>query len=119
MCALQPGQFVEVAASLTSCFRLHSKHAITRIRCRFQKPSILRKPVGAGAGATSSFGRSIRPAFGALGAKLRPHWRHIVLLAAAYSICLKPHCGHSTLTLAGDGFVGTIQVSSSYLKLKY
>src|ERR1700737_876894 len=98
MCALQPGQFVEVAASLTSCFLFHSKHATTRIRCRFQKPSILRKPVGAG--AASSFGRSIRPAFGALGAKLRPPWRHLVLLAAAYSICLKPHCGHSTLTLA-------------------
>ena len=26
-----------------------------------------------------------------------------MLLAAAYSICLKPQCGQSTLTLAGDG----------------
>jgi hypothetical protein len=24
-------------------------------------------------------------------------------LAAAYSICLKPQCGHSALTFAGDG----------------
>ena len=41
---------------------------------------------------------------GAPGENERPHWRHIVVLAAAYSICLKPQCGHSTLTLAGDGF---------------
>jgi hypothetical protein len=31
-----------------------------------------------------------------------PHCRQRVLLAAAYSICLKPQCGQSTLTLAGD-----------------
>ena len=42
------------------------------------------------------------------------HWRHIVLLAATYSICLKPQCGHSTLTFAGNGFAGTTSVSSNY-----
>jgi hypothetical protein len=47
--------------------------------------------------------RSFRPGFGAKGEKDRPHWRQIELLAAAYSICLKPQCGHSALTFAGDG----------------
>src|SRR5262249_62069498 len=32
-----------------------------------------------------------------------PHWRQIELLAAAYSICLKPQCGHSALIFTGDG----------------
>jgi len=36
MWALQPGQLVEVAASLTSCLRLHSKHETTRLRCRLE-----------------------------------------------------------------------------------
>src|SRR5437762_14014744 len=54
-------------------------------------------------GGVSSFVRSFRPGFGANGVKERPHWRHIELLAAAYSICLKPQCGHSALTFAGDG----------------
>src|SRR5712692_11513361 len=107
MCALHPGQFVDVAASLTSCFRLHSKHATTRLRCRFQSPSILRRPDGSGAGAASSLGRSFRTCFGALGTKLLPHWRHIVLFAATYSICLNPQCGHSKLTFASDGLSGT------------
>src|SRR3989442_5943850 len=56
----------------------------------------------------SCFVRSFNPAFGASGEKLRPHWRHIVLFAAAYSICLKPQCGHSTLTLAGDGLATAV-----------
>ena len=43
-------------------------------------------------------------AWAADGEKCAPHWRHIVLLAAAYSCCLKPQCGHSTLTLTGDDF---------------
>src|ERR1700730_12667316 len=97
MCALHPGQFVDVAASLTSCLRLHSKQATTRLPRRFQRP--LKGPCGP---AVSSFSRSFNPGFGANGLKLRPHCRQIVLLAAAYSICLKPQCGHSTLALAGD-----------------
>jgi hypothetical protein len=55
-----------------------------------------------GAGA-SSVVRSFRTGFGTNGVKARPHWRHIELFAAAYSICLKPQCGHSALTFAGDG----------------
>ena len=55
-----------------------------------------------GAGA-SSVVRSFRPGFGANGVKERPHWRQIELFAAAYSICLKPQCGHSALTFTGDG----------------
>src|SRR2546428_1801847 len=105
MCALHPGQFVDVAASLTSCFRLHSKHATTRLRCRFQIPSNFRRGDASASADFSSFSPGLR----AEGAKLRPHWRHIVLFAATYSICLKPQCGHSTLALAGDGLV-TISV---------
>jgi hypothetical protein len=82
MCALHPGQLVEVAASLTSCFRLHSKHATLRLRCRCQKLSDFLKPEDSAAGAVSSFGRSFNPDFGAEGEKLLPHWRHIVLFAA-------------------------------------
>src|SRR5437899_5921258 len=41
---------------------------------------------------------------GAAGTKCAPNCRHIVLLAAAYSCCLKPQCGHSKLTLTGDDF---------------
>src|SRR6266851_5686732 len=100
MCALHPGQFVDVAASLTSCLRLHSKQATTRLPRRFQRPSSFLK--GPCAPAVCSFSPSFKPGLGADGLKLRPHCRQIVLLAAAYSICLKPQCGHSTLALAGD-----------------
>ena len=55
-----------------------------------------------GAGA-SSLVRSFRPGFGANGKNERPHWRQIELFAAAYSICLKPQCGHSALTFTSDG----------------
>src|SRR3954470_20860378 len=106
MWALQPGQLVDVAASLTSCFRLHSKHATTRLRCRLNSPSIFPRPNDSRDAAPSLLlleDASFSEIFGVPGATDRPHWRHIVLLAAAYSICLKPQCGHSTLTLAGDG----------------
>src|SRR6266705_3224590 len=103
MCELQDGQIVDVDAPETCCFRLHSKHSTTRLVCRFQKsssfPKIDEEVSGAGA---SSVVRSFRPGFGANGVKERPHWRQIDLLAAAYSICLKPQCGHSTLILAGS-----------------
>src|SRR5215469_1775211 len=104
MCALQEGQIVEVAAPETCCFRLHSKHSTIELVCRFQKSSSLPKieEEVSGAGA-SSVVRSFRPGFGAKGEKERPHWRQIELFAAAYSICLKPQCGHSALTFAGDG----------------
>src|SRR5207244_735687 len=102
MCELQDGQIVDVAAPETCSFRLHSKHSTTRLVCRFQKSSSLPKidEEVSGAGA-SSVVRSFRPGFGANGVKERPHWRQIELLAAAYSICLKPQCGHSALTFAG------------------
>src|SRR6266446_1832502 len=114
MCELQDGQIVDVDAPETCCFRLNSKHSTTRLVCRFQKSSSLPKidEEVSGAGA-SSVVRSFRPGFGANGVKERPHWRHIELLAAAYSICLKPQCGHSTLTLAGDG-LATAAVSENF-----
>ena len=76
---------------------------MTELRCRFQNSSnLLRIEELSGAGA-SSFVRSFRPGFGVNGEKERPHWRQIELFAAAYSICLKPQCGHSALTFTGDG----------------
>src|SRR5437660_6281851 len=104
MCALHDGQIVDVALPQTCCFRLHSKHSITELCCRFQKSSNLPRMeelAGAAAGASSRT-RSFRPGFGANGEKYGPHWRQIELFAAAYSICLKPQCGHSRLTFAGD-----------------
>src|ERR1041385_4758018 len=104
MCALHAGQIVEVAVPQTCCFRLQSKHSMMELCCRFQKSSNLpRMEEVAGAAGASSRTRSFRPGFGANGEKYRPHWRQIELFAAAYSICLKPQCGHSTLTFAGDG----------------
>src|SRR6266508_599567 len=83
MCALHDGQIVDVAAPET-----------------WSLPKRDEEVSGAGA---SSIVRSFRAGFGTNGVKERPHWRHIELLAAAYSICLKPQCGHSALTFAGDG----------------
>src|SRR5205807_666346 len=106
MCVLHFGQIVEVAAELISCFALQSKHSMTELWCLLQKPSSFRKRDGSDEtdSTGSSFARGRTSCLGAEGAKCAPHWRHIVLLAAAYSICLKPQCGQSTLTLAGDGF---------------
>src|SRR5437764_1183655 len=114
MCVLQDGQIVDVAAPETCCLRLHSKHSTTELVCRFQKSSSLPKidEEVSGAGA-SSVVRSFRIGFGANGVKERPHWRHIELLAAAYSICLKPQCGHSALTFAGDGLATVCLVKLS------
>src|ERR1044071_3884913 len=115
MCALHEGQIVEVAAPETCCLRLHSKHSTTVLVCRFQKSSSLPRIDGevSGAGASSAI-RSFRAGFGAKGVKERPHWRHIELLAAAYSICLKPQCGHSALTFAGDG-LATVRLPKPFL----
>src|ERR1700748_223796 len=112
MCVLHFGQKLDVAAELTSCFALQSKHSISALWCLVQKPSIFWSNEGSLAGVAastrSSLGRSrIVSCFGAEGAKCDPHCRHIVLLAAAYSNCLKPQCGHSTLTFAGDDFAAT------------
>src|SRR4030095_860892 len=114
MCALQDGQIVDVAAPETCCFRLHSKHSTTQLVCRFQKSSSFPKidEEASGAGA-SSVARSWRRGFGANGVKERPHWRQIELFAAAYSICLKPQCGHSALTFAGDG-LATVFLPKSF-----
>src|SRR4029077_934729 len=72
--------------------------------CLLQRFSILGKSEGFGGISTGSpFGRSRPSIFGTDGTKCAPHWRHIELLAAAYSICLKPQCGQSTLILAGKG----------------
>jgi len=103
MCALQPGQFVDDAASLTSCLRLHSKHETTRLRCRLHIASSFRWSGNSSGAAELSL--SFSPDFGADGEKERPHCRQIVLFAATYSICLKPQCGHSTLALAGDDLI--------------
>src|SRR5204863_7261446 len=105
MCLLHFGQIVEVAAELISWVALQSKHSMIELWCLAQKPSSFRKIEGSATGSTgSSFGRSRTSVFGADGTKWAPHWRHIVLFAAAYSICLKPQCGQSTLALIGDGF---------------
>src|SRR2546423_8088119 len=108
MWVLHFGQKLELAAELTSCFALHSKHSISELWCLFQNPSIFWRSEGSLAAAAAStrfsFGRIRISCFGAEGAKCEPHWRHIVLFAAAYSICLKPQCGQSTLTFAGDEF---------------
>src|SRR5260221_1565461 len=103
MCALQPGQLVEVAWSLTSCFRLHSKHEMMRFFCRLQMFSSLRWSETSSTAPDSSL--SFSPGFGAEGENDRPHCRQMVDFAATYSICLKPQCGHSTLALAGDDLV--------------
>src|SRR5436190_24282331 len=107
MCALQDGQIVEVAAPLTCCFRLQSKHSTTKLRCRFQESSNLPRIEELSGGGSSSLVRSFRPGFGANGKNERPHCRQIELLAAAYSICLKPQCGHSALTFTSDGLLVT------------
>src|ERR1700682_5534380 len=104
MCVLHFGQIVEDAAELTSCVALQSKHSMIALWCLVQKPSSFRMSDGSATVSTgSSFERSRTSIFGAEGTKCAPHWRHMVLFAAAYSICLKPQCGQSTLTLAGDG----------------
>src|SRR5262249_2319329 len=117
MCALQDGQIVDVAAPETRCLRLHSKHSTTELVCRFQTSSRLpkRDEVVSGAGA-SSIARSFKPGFGANGVKERLHWRQIELLAAAYSICLKPQCGHSALTFAGDGLATVSLLNLSFTR---
>jgi len=74
---------VEVAVPQTSCFRLHSKHSIVELRCRFQKSSNLPKIEELSRTGGSSLVRSFRTAFGAKGEKERLHWRQIELLAAA------------------------------------
>ena len=101
---------VEVAAPLTSCFRWQSKHSMTRLRLLFHSPSnrcINELPAEegcSGLGSSRARGVTFGAALGAEGEKCEPHWRHIVVFAAAYSCCLKPQCGHSTLTLTGDDF---------------
>src|SRR2546423_9264200 len=108
ICALHEGQMVELAAPLTSCLRLHSKHSTTVLRCGFHNPSRRRMNdgvAGTGGGVSArAFGTTAGARFGSDGEKCAPHWRHIVVLAAAYSCCLKPQCGHSTLTLTGADF---------------
>src|SRR5690349_1772704 len=115
MCALQEGQIVDVAAPETCCLRLQSKHSTTELVCRFQKSSSLPKIDEEVSGAAaSSVVRSLRTGFGANGVKERPHWRQSELLAAAYSICLKPQCGHSALAFAGDGFATVLLPKLSF-----
>ena|SRR5476651_1061962 len=104
MCLLQAGQIVELAASLISCFAPHSKHWTTELPRGLKRPSNFRKIDGSRSTTGSSFDFNLICGLGAEGANEPPHWRHIVLFAATYSICLKPQCGQSTLTLAGDDF---------------
>jgi hypothetical protein len=82
---------------------------MTRVRLPFHSASnrcINEAVAEAGSGRGSSRGRGVTfgADLGAEGKKCEPHWRHIVLFAAAYSCCLKPQCGHCTLTLTGDDF---------------
>src|SRR5438445_13769991 len=105
MCALQPGQFVDDAASLTSCLRLHSKHETTRLRRRLHIASSFRWSDNSSGAAEPSL--SFSPDLGADGEKERPHCLQNVLFAATYSICLKPKCGHFTLSLAVDEFINS------------
>src|ERR1041385_723116 len=111
MWVLHFGQKLDVAAELTSWCALHSKHSMSELWCLPQNPSIFCRSeeslADTAASTRSSRGRSRISCLGAEGAKCEPHWRHIVLLAAAYSDCLKPQCGHSTLTFAGDDFAAT------------
>src|SRR5205809_4894639 len=116
MCLLHFGQIVECAAELTSCVALQSKHSMTALWCLLQKPSSFRKRERSATGSMgSSLERRRTCTFGAKGTKCAPHWRHIVLFAAAYSICLKPQCGQSTLTLAGDGLATGAIAKGDYL----
>src|SRR5436190_23026192 len=106
MWALHCGHIVDVAAALTSCFRLQSKHSTTLVRLLFHKE--LKRSL------SEETGEAFLPDAWAVvadgdfrgleGEKCAPHCRHRVVLAAAYSCCLKPQCGHSTLTLRGDDF---------------
>ena len=83
---------------------------MTLVRLLFHSASnrCIREAVGGGELLSEVQAEAVALQFGAgsgaEGAKCEPHWRHIVLLAAAYSCCLKPQCGHSTLTLTGDDF---------------
>src|SRR5436190_3558852 len=109
MCLLHFGQIVECAAELISWVALQSKHSMTALWCLLQKPSSFRKRDRSATGSMgSSLARRRTCTFGAKGTKCAPHWRHIELFAATYSICLKPQCGHSTLTLAGDGLATAV-----------
>ena len=119
MWALHDGQIVDVAAPLTSCVRWQSKHSMTLVRLLFHNPPnrCIREAAAEEVSVRGS-GRArwvtIEAGRGAAGAKWEPHCRHIVLLAAAYSCCLKPQCGHSTLTLTGDDFA-TVSLKKGYL----
>src|SRR5205823_15102694 len=102
MCVLQAGQIVEVAAPDTCCFRLHSKHSIIALRCRFQKSSNLPSKEGLSGAGASSFVRSFKPGFGASGESERPHWPQIALVAAAYSICSTPQAVRTAQPFTSD-----------------
>jgi hypothetical protein len=69
MCALHAGQIVEVAVPQTCCFRLHSKHSMTELCCRFQKSSNLPRMEELGGAGVSSRTRNFKPGFGANGEK--------------------------------------------------
>src|SRR5712691_9141964 len=92
---------VEVAAEFSSWVAPQSKHATDVIRERFHIPSNRRSNDWPPA-PVSDGGFPFVSRFWATTTKCRPHCRQSVLLAAAYSGCLKPQCGQSTLTLAGD-----------------
>src|SRR5437667_5398253 len=99
MCALHDGQIVDVALPQTCCFRLHSKHSITELCCRFQKPSNLpglKELAGAPPGPPSRTG-AFRPGFAANGEKKGRHCGQIDLLPAASSTGLKPRRGPARL----------------------
>jgi len=102
MWTLHEGQIVEVAAEFSSWTVPQSKQATEAIRGRFQILSIRRRNDCAATTPPNSKTDFASALAVGTTAKCLPHCRHSVLLAAAYSICLKPQCEHSTLTLAGD-----------------
>src|SRR5438067_2880165 len=102
MCALQDGQIVEVAAPLTCCFRLQSKHSTTKLRCRFQRSSNLPRIEELPRGGFSSLVGRFGPCVVANCRNGRPHWRQLELLAASYSICVLLQCWASALAFNRD-----------------
>src|SRR5690349_14354068 len=101
MWTLQFGQIVELAAEFSSCRWPQSKQTTEVIRGRYQTCCKRRRSDWDATTPPSSRFALAATGVGEATRKCRPHCRQSVLLAAAYSFCLKPQCGHSTPTLTG------------------
>jgi hypothetical protein len=102
MWTLHEGQIVEVAAECEFLFRpaIEANHG-RNARTIPKAFDALKNDCAIPDALPARTGLASVPSTVAIG-KCLPHCRQSVFLAAAYSICLKPQCGHSTLTLAGD-----------------